>query len=317
MNIRSLLRIVPALVAAAVLAACTPPTQVPSPGTIAEIAAADADFSTLVAALTEAGLVDTLAGPGPFTVFAPTNAAFAEFLDDADLTAQELLASPALGDILRYHVVPGTFLAADVIDAAPFDAPTLLEGETIDVAVVEGGVVLNGTVNVVATDIVASNGVIHVIDYVLTPAEEEVLPTIAEIAAGDENFSILVAALAEADLVATFADPEAGPFTVFAPTNAAFEALLELLETDIEGLLARQDLGDILAYHVVPGAVLAADVVAAAPFDADTLLTGATIAVAVEGDGVVLNGAINVIATDIAASNGVIHVIDGVLLPIQ
>lgn len=137
--------------------------------TIADIAVADSRFSTLVTALSTAGLVGAVADPaGDFTVFAPTNDAFAAALDALDLTAAELLASPDLADVLLYHVVPGTFLAADVIAAAPFAAPTL-EGSTIDVEIVDGGVVLNGTVNVIITDVKAVNGVIHAIDFVLLP----------------------------------------------------------------------------------------------------------------------------------------------------
>ena len=140
--------------------------------TIADIAVADSRFSTLVAALTEAELVSVVADPeADFTVFAPTNDAFGAALEALGLTAAELLASPDLADILLYHVVPGTFLAADVIAASPFAAPTAL-GPTIDVEVVDGGVVLNGTVNVIITDVKAVNGVIHAIDFVLLPPTE-------------------------------------------------------------------------------------------------------------------------------------------------
>jgi transforming growth factor-beta-induced protein len=178
--------------------------------------------------------------------------------------------------------------------------------------VVDGGVVLNGTVNVIITDIVASNGVIHVIDAVLLPPAEE-LQTIAEIAVEDGRFETLVAALTAAGLVGTFADASEGPFTVFAPTDLAFDALpagtLEALLGDIPALT------NILLYHVLDGDVRAADVIAAAPFEAETLLEDATISVEVVDGGVVLNGTVNVIITDIVASNGVIHVIDAVLLP--
>jgi uncharacterized surface protein with fasciclin (FAS1) repeats len=137
--------------------------------TIAEIAVEDGRFETLVAALTAAGLVGTFAdaSEGPFTVFAPTDLAF-DALPAGTLEA--LLGDiPALTNILLYHVLDGDVRAADVIAAAPFEAETLLEDATISVEVVDGGVVLNGTVNVIITDIVASNGVIHVIDAVLLP----------------------------------------------------------------------------------------------------------------------------------------------------
>ena len=137
--------------------------------TIADIAVADSRFSTLVAALSTADLVGAVADANAdLTVFAPTNDAFGAALEALGLTADELLASDDLSDILLYHVVPGTFLAADVVAAAPFAAPTL-QGTTIDVTVVDGGVVLNGTVNVIITDVKAVNGVIHAIDFVLLP----------------------------------------------------------------------------------------------------------------------------------------------------
>jgi len=137
--------------------------------TIADIAVADSRFSTLVAALSTADLVGAVADESAdLTVFAPTNDAFGAALTALGLTAEELLASDDLADILLYHVVPGTFLAADVVAAAPFAAPTL-QGSAIDVTVVDGGVVLNGTVNVIITDVKAVNGVIHVIDFVLLP----------------------------------------------------------------------------------------------------------------------------------------------------
>ena len=131
-------------------------------------------------------------------------------------------------------------------------------------------------------------------------------PSIAEIAVGDENFSTLVTAVSAAGLVDLLSDCEAGPFTVFAPTNDAFAAvppeLLEAALADTELLTA------VLTYHVVPGTVLAADVVG---LSSATTVQGEDIAV----DGTVLNGTVNIVATDIEACNGVVHVIDGVLLP--
>ena len=134
---------------------------------IAEIAVEAGTFNTLVAALEAAGLVDTFAGEGNFTVFAPTDEAFAALPEG---TVEALLEDPegALTSILTYHVVEGTVLAEAVVG---LDSATTLQGEEIMIAVVDGGVVLNDAVNVVTTDIKASNGVIHVIDAVLIPAE--------------------------------------------------------------------------------------------------------------------------------------------------
>lgn len=133
--------------------------------TIVDIAAGNPDFSTLVAAVQAAGLVDTLSGDGPFTVFAPTNAAFAKLPAG---TVESLLADiPALTKVLTYHVVAGKVLAADVVDLT--SAPTV-QGQEIKIAVADGSVKLNDASTVTATDIEASNGVIHVIDSVLLPA---------------------------------------------------------------------------------------------------------------------------------------------------
>ena len=274
--------------------------------TIVDVAVAAGDFSTLVTAVQAAGLVETLSSAGPFTVFAPTDAAFAALPAG---TLEALLADPSgqLTDILLYHVVAGSVMAADVVGLD--SAPTVF-GEDIAITVMDGSVFLNETVRVTATDIEASNGVIHVIDAVLLPpAEEAALLTIAEIAAGDENFSTLVAALDAAGLVETLAGE--GEFTVFAPTNDAFAALPE---GTLETLLANPggQLTDILLYHVVEGAVPAETVVT---LDSATTLLGEDVMIRVENGNVFLNDIVQVTATDIMASNGIIHVIDGVLLP--
>ncbi len=302
MPIRTLTRSLVALVAAFALAACGTTASTTEPDSIAGLAAADGEFTILVAALTEAGLVDTFAdaAAGPFTVFAPTDAAFADLLVELDLTAAELLASPDLADILSYHVSPGTQLFADV---RTNDVLPTLNGMPIAV----DGARLDDRATVIDADLVASNGIVHVIDRVLLPTK-----TIADIAVADGRFSTLVTALDSAGLVGAVADPDAD-LTVFAPTNDAFGDALAALNLSAAELLASPDLADILLYHVVPGTFLAADVVAAAPFDAPTL-QGSTIAVTVDG-GVVLNGSVNVIVTDVKAVNGVIHAIDFVLLP--
>ena len=138
---------------------------------VAEAAAGDpAEFTVLLAALETADLVEALNGEGPFTVFAPTDAAFAALLEELGVTAEELLANPDLANILLYHVVSGEFLAADVIGIAPADVPTLYDENTVAIAVVDGNVVINDVATVVTADVMASNGVVHVIDAVLVPA---------------------------------------------------------------------------------------------------------------------------------------------------
>ncbi len=281
--------------------------EVEASNTIVDIAVADGRFNTLVTAVAAAGLAETLSSEGPFTVFAPTDEAFAALPEG---TLDALLADPqgALSEILLYHVVPGRVMAADVMG---LNAATTVGGEDIAIST-DAGVQLNGTANVIITDIEASNGVIHVIDAVILPpsmtvAEEQ--PTIVDIAVADGRFETLVAAVTAAGLVETLTSE--GPFTVFAPTDDAFNALpdgtLEELLQDPQGELA-----NILLYHVVGGKVMAADVV---ELDTAPTALGQDISITIDNGTVILNDTVRVIITDIEASNGVIHVIDAVLLP--
>ncbi len=282
------------------------PEPEPEPQTIVDIAVADGRFTTLVAALQAADLVDALSGEGPFTVFAPTDDAFAQLPEG---TVEALLEDiPTLTDILLYHVVSGAVLAEDVVMLD--EAETLL-GEFVSIRV-ENGMVFVDDAQVIITDIVADNGVIHVIDSVLLPGEaeeeeEESLGTIVDIAIADGRFETLVAAVVAADLAETLSGE--GPFTVFAPTDDAFNNLpdgtVEALLDDIPALT------DILLYHVVAGEVLAEDVVELQ--FAETLLEK-DIEIRIVDGSVFLNDA-EVIITDVMADNGVIHVIDAVLLP--
>ena len=294
---------------------------------IVDTAVGAGNFTTLVAAVQAAGLVDALKGEGPFTVFAPSDEAFAKLPAE---TIEALLADPSgdLTQILLYHVVPGAVMAADVTDG--LEAETL-QGGTVKFAVHGDGSVMINEANIVATDIVASNGVIHVIDSVILPAVEEAMsdesamaePTaepmeeaaampamdIVDTAVGAGNFTTLVAAVQAAGLVDALKGE--GPFTVFAPSDEAFA---KLPAETITALLADPsgDLTQILLYHVVPGAVMAADVTDG--LEAETL-QGGTVKFAVHGDGSVMINEANIVATDIVASNGVIHVIDSVILP--
>ncbi len=287
---------------------------------IVDTAVAAGSFTTLAAALEAAGLVDTLKGEGPFTVFAPTDEAFAAALSDLGMTADELLANPDLGGILTYHVVPGKVMAADVVGLDGQSVATV-NGADIMIGVAGDAVTVNG-IAVTATDIEASNGVIHVIDGVLLPdamegeamaeeTAEESLSDIIDTAVAAGTFNTLATALETAGLVDTLKSE--GPFTVFAPTDEAFTQALSELGITAEELLADPNLGGILTYHVVPGSVLAGDVVG---LDGQSVSTvnGADIMIGVDGDTVTING-IEVTATDILTSNGVIHVLDGVLLP--
>ncbi len=267
---------------------------------IVDTAVADGRFTTLAAALGAADLVGTLKGAGPFTVFAPTDDAFAKLpagtLDSLLLPENK----QKLTDILLYHVVSGKVMAADVVTLT--EAETVL-GQKVTVKVDMGKVYINEA-QVIITDVKASNGVIHVIDTVLLPKSD-----IVETAIADGRFTTLAAALGAAGLVETLKGE--GPFTVFAPTDDAFA---KLPAGTIDSLLKpenKQQLTDILLYHVVSGQVLAADVVTLS--EAETVL-GQKVMIKVMDGKVYINDA-QVIITDILTSNGVIHVIDTVLLP--
>ena len=288
------------------------------PGTIVDVAVGAGSFTTLVAAVTEAGLVDTLSGAGPFTVFAPTDDAFAAALDALGLTAEELLASDDLAAILTYHVVAGEVDAATAISLDGQSAETV-NGASIDISVVDGNVMINNA-TVIGADVAASNGIIHIIDTVLLPPTDDATTedamaddpgTIVDVAVGAGSFTTLVAAVAEAGLVDTLSGE--GPFTVFAPTDDAFAAALDALGLTAEELLASPELGSILAYHVVAGEVDAATAISLDGQSAETV-NGASIDISVVDGNVMINNA-TVIGADVAASNGIIHIIDTVLLP--
>jgi transforming growth factor-beta-induced protein len=264
---------------------------------IVDMAVEDGRFTTLVTAVEAAGLVDALKGEGPLTVFAPTDDAFAALPEG---TVETLLADiPALTDILLYHVVEGKVMAADVLELS---SALTLQGQYADIAVEDGKVMLDGA-EVIITDIEASNGVIHVIDAVILPETRDIV----DIAAEDGRFTTLVAAVEAAGLVDALKGE--GPLTVFAPTDDAFAALpagtIDALLADIPALT------DILLYHVVEGKVMAADVVG---LSEALTLQGSSAAITVDEGNVFVDGA-QVVITDIEAANGVIHVIDAVLIP--
>ncbi|MDK9711783.1 fasciclin domain-containing protein [Acidaminobacter sp.] len=276
---------------------------------IVEIAVGNEDFSILVAALQKAELVGALQGEGPFTVFAPTNAAFEKLLASLGITAEDLLNHPQLKEVLLYHVVSGKVLSTDLSNG--MTAPTL-SGENIKVDL-SSGVKIN-TSSVTTADVMATNGVIHIIDSVLVPStfklnpEPEVPATVVDIALSNSDFSILVAALQKADLVGALQGE--GPFTVFAPTNAAFEKLLAALNISASDLLNQPDLAKVLLYHVVSGKVMSTDLsngLEAATLNGEAVKFDLSSGVKVNQSGVT--------AADIEAGNGVIHVIDTVLVP--
>ncbi len=336
-------------------AEATPASDAPAAeavGNLVDVAVADGNFTVLAKLVTAAGLGETLSGPGPFTVFAPTDAAFeaaaAELGVPLDDLVNTVLADPALlTDMLLYHVVDGNVPAADVVALNGKDVTTL-SGETWTVMVNGDAVSIQDgfgrMVNVTAVDVPASNGVIHVLDNVLEgalpasdtedqalePAASDASPyadsydgaadkTIVEDLVAAGSFTTLVELVTAAGLAETLSG--AGPFTVFAPTDAAFEAVAADLGVNLDDLLNTLIadpalLKDVLLYHVVSGNVPAADVVGLNGKDVETL-SGESWTVVVDGDTVTIKdgyGRIaNVVDVDVAASNGVIHVVDKVL----
>ena len=265
--------------------------------TVVDIIVNSPDHNTLEAAVIAAGLADDLSGPGPFTVFAPTDAAFdalppgtvAALLDDI----------PTLTAILTYHVVGAKALSTDLSDGQVI---TTLNGKDVTVTINGNGVFINNA-KVTVADIEADNGVVHVIDAVLLPPSN----TVVDIIVNSPDHNTLEAAVIAAGLADALSGD--GPFTVFAPTDAAFDALppgtVAALLNDIPTLTA------ILTYHVVGAKALSTDL---SDGQVITTLNGKDVKVTINGDGVFINNA-KVTVADIEADNGVVHVIDAVLLP--
>jgi uncharacterized surface protein with fasciclin (FAS1) repeats len=284
---------------------------------IMDIAAADDRFDTLEAAVKAANLADALAAPGKLTVFAPTDDAFAKL--PASLI-NELLADPEgdLTQILLYHVAPGSLGSSDVLGMTSIST---LQGGELAVSLRDGLPYVDDS-QIIITDIQAKNGIIHVIDTVLVPdvslpatpvVEEEAAPavtgSIVDIAVANGNFETLVQAVTAAGLASTLDGP--GNFTVFAPTDAAFAALpagtVEALLADPTG-----ELKTILLYHVV-GDSLSGDQIATD--DYIPTLEGRPLVVNLDGNNIVDISGAHIVMRDIQAANGVIHVIDAVMIP--
>jgi len=272
-----------------------------APKDIVETAVGAGSFKTLAAALQAADLVDALKGKGPFTVLAPTDEAFAKLPKGTVETLLKPEYKKQLAAVLTYHVIKGKVPAKKIVSLT---GAKTLNGQQIDIKVVKERVTVDKA-NVVKTDIECSNGVIHVIDSVILPASDN-LPTVAKKAG---SFTTLLAAAKAAGLVDALSGK--GPLTVFAPTDEAFA---KLPAGTVDTLLKPENKGkltDILEYHIVQGRVYSSDALAAGK--AKTL-QGSSVSIAVKGDTAMVNDA-RLVATDLDASNGVIHVIDSVILP--
>ena len=269
--------------------------------TIVDTAVDAGQFNTLTAALKAANLVDTLKGPGPFTVFAPTDEAFSKLPAE---TVTDLLKPEnrqKLAGILTYHVIPGKVQAKEVIKQRGAIA---VNGQRVDIRFDEEGLKVDGA-KVLTTDILCDNGVIHVIDSVLLPGKA----TIPEIAKDSGTFETLLTAAKAAGLADVLGST--GPFTVFAPTDEAFE---KLPKGTVEMLLKPENkskLADILKYHVIPGRVYSEKVLES---KALKTLQGSLATVSLK-DGSPRIQQAKILKTDIDATNGVIHVIDSVIIP--
>jgi transforming growth factor-beta-induced protein len=292
-----------AAVAATGASAATSSRSEAADSNIVQTALAAGQFSTLASLLTKAGLVDTLSSGGPFTVFAPTDAAFAKV---PKATLDALAADPALlKSVLLYHVVPGQVKAADVVKLT---SAKTADGRSVAIKVVDGSVYIDQA-KVTTADVAASNGVIHVIDSVLIPkaAPATMTKNIVQTAVAAGQFKTLASLLQKAGLAKTLATT--GPYTVFAPTDAAFakvpKATLAALAKNKAKLRA------VLLYHVVKGNVTAAQVT---KITSAKTLEGKPVSIRVSGGKVVVGGA-TVTKADVMASNGVIHVINRVLIP--
>jgi transforming growth factor-beta-induced protein len=266
--------------------------------TIVEVAQGTGNHTVLVEAVTKANLADTLSGAGPFTVFAPTDQAFTNALEALGLTKKQLLDKPDLAEILKYHVLSGKVLSTAL---KPEQSPATVQGAKV--AITKAAKVKFADAEVTLADVEASNGVVHVIDKVVLP------PTIVDIVKSSADHTVLVEAVVKANLADTLSG--AGPFTVFAPTDQAFTNALKALNLTKEELLDKSDLADILKYHVLSGKVLSTDLEAT---QSPATVQGAEVTITKDGSEVKFADA-SVSTADIVAGNGVIHVIDKVVLP--
>jgi transforming growth factor-beta-induced protein len=259
------------------------------------------NFTILTTAVIQQELVPALSNPlGTFTVFAPTDAAFGDLLAILDITAEQLLADENLTAVLLYHVL-GAVVPASAVSNGLLATP-LNDLNTIKMTVTSTGDVYANQAQVILPDVNAFNGVVHAIDAVILP-----LPTVVDVAINND-FNYLVAALVQEEFLPVLTNPFAA-FTVFAPTDLAFEELAAALETDIDGLLALPTLSTVLLYHVIDGIVASTDL------ENGTVNTLANITVNVNVDAGVLINTSTVILADVAAFNGIVHVIDRVLVP--
>jgi uncharacterized surface protein with fasciclin (FAS1) repeats len=312
-NVNFLKSVFFAFIAIATLSCSDDDSNPPQSNTIAAIASRTDDLSILVQALDRAGLVSAVDGTTELTVFAPTNAAFQQFLTDNGFANLDAIPVDVLRQVLLNHVVAGSVqssqLSTGYIETSATFGGTA-SGNPLNMYVsTAAGVRLNGVSSVVTPNIIASNGVVHVVDAVIG------LPTVVTFATADPNFTGLAGALSAQGLVSTLSGTASSPFTVFAPTNDAFAALDDEIPGVVASLTSAQ-LTAVLTYHVVAGANVLSSTLTqgqvVTTFETGTLTVGLTGGAKLTDE----RGRItNIVAVDVQAANGVIHVLDNVLLP--
>lgn len=293
-----------------IIEGCKKDDTEPSPtNNIVQLAQGNSNLSSLVAALTKfPDLVSTLSGTGSFTVFAPTNDAFTALLGVIGQTSINDVPEPVLKSLLQYHVVTsGSLLSTQLTEG------NLATANTENIAVtLTGGLSLNGSTKVVTADIRATNGVIHVVDKVLVPASiGKFVNTVVEPAYFNKNFTTLIAAVTAASPSILTTLLNSSKKTLFAPTNDAFTA------AGITSLPNQATLDAVLTYHVIGSEIRASQLPAnAAPVNTAVTTLGGVFYLSNRGTaGIFINGSTKVTTADILADNGVVHVIDRVLMP--
>lgn len=295
-------------------------TVTPQEQTIAQLASSRTEFSTLVTALNKAGLTTTLNSSGNFTVFAPTNDAFSAFLSANGFANLDAVPVPLLKEVLLNHVIADELfsneLSTSYVKTLAKGAASTTNTLSMYVNVSPTEVRLNGVSSVTEANINASNGVIHKVNTVIG------LPTIVTHATANANFSSLVAALtrpdqADQNFVSILSGTTSSPFTVFAPTNAAFGSLLTEFSWANLNAVPELVLEKTLKYHVVTGSNILASGIPTTATNINTFL-GQTFSVNATGGAKITdfnNRVSNIVATDVQCDNGVIHVIDKVIVP--
>lgn len=304
-NFAKLMKLTLLVVTSTLMFSCSDDDSSSQKKSITDIASENPNLSVLVDALNRAGLSETLDQSGSYTVFAPTNQAFLDFLDVNGFESLDDVPIPTLTQVLLNHVVNGRNLSSGLTTGY---VKTLAKGSASSTNTLSmfintaSGVRLNGVSSVTSTDIIANNGVIHVVDAVIG------LPTIVTHATANPNFSTLATLLTQQELVGTLNGTASSPFTVFAPLNSAFDtATLNLYS----GLNSTQKTA-VLTYHVVPGANVLSNAIPSGPittFETGTFTISGTVITDEQ------NRTTNIVATDVQASNGVIHAVNKVLLP--